>query len=50
MLVTGAGPIDLFAALLGVQRGLEVHVLDLDDSGPKPGPVVDLGATGPGLA
>jgi glucose 1-dehydrogenase len=27
-LVTGAGPIGLLAALLGVQRGLEVHVLD----------------------
>ncbi|MBP0456668.1 glucose 1-dehydrogenase [Streptomyces montanisoli] len=44
-LVTGAGPIGLFAALLGVQRGLEVHVLDLDDSGPKPGLVADIGAT-----
>jgi 2-polyprenyl-6-methoxyphenol hydroxylase-like FAD-dependent oxidoreductase len=29
VLVTGAGPIGLLAALLGVQRGLEVHVLDL---------------------
>jgi threonine dehydrogenase-like Zn-dependent dehydrogenase len=28
VLVTGAGPIGLLAALLGVQRGLEVHVLD----------------------
>lgn len=28
MLVTGAGPIGLLAALLAVQRGLEVHVLD----------------------
>ena len=27
-LVTGAGPIGLLAALLGVQRGLDVHVLD----------------------
>ncbi len=44
-LVTGAGPIGLFAALMGVQRGLDVHVLDLDDSGPKPGLVADLGAT-----
>ena len=26
--VTGAGPIGLLAALLGMQRGLEVHVLD----------------------
>ncbi len=28
LLVTGAGPIGLLAALLGAQRGLEVHVLD----------------------
>jgi threonine dehydrogenase-like Zn-dependent dehydrogenase len=28
-LITGAGPIGLLAALLGVQRGLEVHILDL---------------------
>ena len=28
VLVTGAGPIGLRAALLGVQRGLDVHVLD----------------------
>jgi threonine dehydrogenase-like Zn-dependent dehydrogenase len=44
-LVTGAGPIGLFAALLGAQRGLEVHVLDLNDTGPKAGLVADLGAT-----
>jgi threonine dehydrogenase-like Zn-dependent dehydrogenase len=44
-LVTGAGPIGLFAALLAVQRGLETHVLDLNDKGPKPGLVADLGAT-----
>ncbi|MFF1956900.1 glucose 1-dehydrogenase [Streptomyces sp. NPDC058220] len=44
-LVTGAGPIGLFAAMLGVQRGLEVHVLDLNASGPKPQLVADLGAT-----
>jgi glucose 1-dehydrogenase len=43
-LVTGAGPIGLLAALLGVQRGLEVHVLDRNESGPKPGLVADLGA------
>ena len=35
-LVTGAGPIGLLAALLGVQRGLDVHVLDRAESGPKP--------------
>src|ERR1035437_6698756 len=28
VLVTGAGPIGLLAALLGIQRGLEVHVVD----------------------
>ena len=45
ILITGAGPIGLLAALLGVQRGLEVHVLDRVTSGPKPGLVADLGAT-----
>jgi threonine dehydrogenase-like Zn-dependent dehydrogenase len=44
-LVTGAGPIGLLAALLGVQAGLEVHVLDRVTSGPKPDLVTDLGAT-----
>ncbi|HVY62354.1 MAG TPA: glucose 1-dehydrogenase [Planctomycetota bacterium] len=44
-LVTGAGPIGLLAALLGTQRGLEVHVLDRVTDGPKPGLVRDLGAT-----
>lgn len=44
-LVTGAGPIGLLAALLGVQRGLEVHVLDQVTDGPKPALVSDLGAT-----
>jgi glucose 1-dehydrogenase len=44
-LVTGAGPIGLLAGLLGVQRGLDVHVLDQVSSGPKPGLVSDLGAT-----
>ncbi len=44
-LITGAGPIGLLAALLGVQRGYEVHVLDRIDSGPKPAIVADLGAT-----
>ncbi len=45
VLVTGAGPIGLLAALLGRQRGLEVHVLDRVDSGPKPDLVRALGAT-----
>ncbi|MGA5474314.1 glucose 1-dehydrogenase [Streptomyces arboris] len=44
VLVTGAGPIGLLAALLGVQRGLEVHVLDRVSDGPKPSLVRDLGA------
>ena len=43
MLVTGAGPIGLLAALLGKQRGLEVHVLDRVESGPKPELVRALG-------
>jgi threonine dehydrogenase-like Zn-dependent dehydrogenase len=44
VLVTGAGPIGLLAALMGVQRGLDVHVLDRVADGPKPGLVKDLGA------
>lgn len=45
VLVTGAGPIGLLAALMGVQRGLEVHVLDRVTEGLKPDLVRDLGAT-----
>ncbi len=45
VLVTGAGPIGLLAALIGVQRGYEVHVLDRVVDGPKPQLVGDLGAT-----
>ncbi|BCJ50672.1 hypothetical protein Asp14428_21470 [Actinoplanes sp. NBRC 14428] len=44
VLVTGAGPIGLLAALLGVQRGLEVHVLDVATEGPKPEVTAALGA------
>ncbi|GGK99900.1 glucose 1-dehydrogenase [Mangrovihabitans endophyticus] len=44
VLITGAGPIGLLAALIGVQRGLDVHVLDLATSGPKPEAVKALGA------
>ncbi|GAA2499708.1 glucose 1-dehydrogenase [Streptomyces gobitricini] len=44
VLVTGAGPIGLLAALLGAQRGLEVHVLDRVTEGPKPALVRDLDA------
>ena len=43
--ITGAGPIGLLAALMGVQRGLDVHVIDRNRDGPKPGLVRDLGAT-----
>ena len=45
VLVTGAGPIGLLAALLGTQRGLDVHVLDQVADGIKPRLVADLGAT-----
>jgi threonine dehydrogenase-like Zn-dependent dehydrogenase len=44
-LVTGAGPIGLLAALRLSVRDLEVHVLDLAETGPKPQLVRDLGAT-----
>jgi len=44
-LVTGAGPIGLLAALVARQHGLDVHVLDRVDSGPKPRLVRGLGAT-----
>ena len=36
VLVTGAGPIGLLAALSVKLLGLEVHVLDRDKSGSKP--------------
>ncbi|MFL6121032.1 glucose 1-dehydrogenase [Actinophytocola sp.] len=45
VLVTGAGPIGLLAALLGTQYDLDVHVLDRVTSGPKPALVRSLGAT-----
>ena len=45
VLVTGAGPIGLLAALVGKQHGMEVHVLDRMASGPKPDLVRALGAT-----
>ena len=43
-LVTGAGPIGLLAALLGRQRGLEVHVYDRVTTGPKPELARSIGA------
>jgi glucose 1-dehydrogenase len=45
VLVTGAGPIGLLAAGIGVQHGLDVHVLDRVKSGPKVDLVRDVGAT-----
>lgn len=45
VLVTGAGPIGLLAAMIGVQRGLDVHVLDRVTRGPKPDLAKELGAT-----
>ena len=45
VLVTGAGPVGLLAALMGRQRDLEIHVLDLADTGPKPDLVRELGGT-----
>ncbi|MGZ4129737.1 MAG: glucose 1-dehydrogenase [Actinomycetota bacterium] len=43
-LVTGAGPLGLLATMLGVQRGLEMHVLDMMEDGPKPQRARELGA------
>jgi glucose 1-dehydrogenase len=45
VLVTGAGPVGLLAALLGRQRGLTVHVLDKVTDGPKPELTKALGAS-----
>jgi threonine dehydrogenase-like Zn-dependent dehydrogenase len=45
VLITGAGPIGLLAAMKGVQRGLDVHVLDRMETGQKPDLVRSLGAT-----
>ena len=42
-LITGAGPIGLLAAMMGRQRGLDVHVFDRVREGPKPDLVRDLG-------
>src|SRR4029079_8519822 len=44
LLVTGAGPVGLLAALMGMQRNYEVYVLDGVRDGPKPALVRDLGA------
>jgi glucose 1-dehydrogenase len=45
VLVVGAGPIGLLAALLGVQHGFDVHVVDRVTAGPKPDLVRELGAS-----
>jgi threonine dehydrogenase-like Zn-dependent dehydrogenase len=45
LLVTGAGPVGLLAALVGRLAGLETHVFDRVVRGPKPQLVADLGAT-----
>ncbi len=45
LLVTGAGPIGLLAAMIGAQRGLDVHVLDHRESQEKKVLVRDLGGT-----
>ena len=44
VLVTGAGPIGLLAAMMAAQRGLETHVFDRTVDGMKPRLVHDLGA------
>jgi threonine dehydrogenase-like Zn-dependent dehydrogenase len=43
VLVTGAGPVGLLAALIGHQKGLEVHVFDRAEDGMKPNLVKELG-------
>lgn len=45
VLVTGAGPIGLLAAMAAKQYGMEVHVLSRNETGPKPELVRALGAT-----
>jgi len=44
-LITGAGPIGLLAAMVGAQRGLDVHVLDHNERGQKKTIVRELGGT-----
>ena len=45
VLITGAGPIGLLAALLSTQRGYDTHVFDRTSEGRKPEMVRKLGAT-----
>jgi threonine dehydrogenase-like Zn-dependent dehydrogenase len=44
VLVTGAGTVGLLAAMIGVERGFKVHVLDRVEKGRKPELVRSLGA------
>ena len=44
VLVTGAGPVGLLSALIGRERGLDVHLFDRDTDGPKPALARELGA------
>jgi threonine dehydrogenase-like Zn-dependent dehydrogenase len=44
LLVTGSGAIGLLGALMGTQRGYDVHVLDRHAEGPKSVLIEDLGA------
>jgi glucose 1-dehydrogenase len=45
VLITGAGPIGLLAALLSIQRGYDTYVVDLVAEGRKPDMVRRLGAS-----
>jgi threonine dehydrogenase-like Zn-dependent dehydrogenase len=45
VLVTGAGPVGLLAAMIGRQHGFEVHVYDRNKEGPKPALARALGVT-----
>jgi threonine dehydrogenase-like Zn-dependent dehydrogenase len=45
LLVTGCGPLGLLAAMFGVQRGLDVHILDHKESLKKRDLVRQLGGT-----
>jgi threonine dehydrogenase-like Zn-dependent dehydrogenase len=45
VLITGAGPIGLLAALIARQNDLDVHVIDRAEAGPKVDLTRDLGAT-----
>ncbi len=45
VVITGAGPIGLLAALLSTQRGYDTHVFDRVTEGGKPEMVARLGAT-----